>query len=391
MGFRCTHHMRRLLTGLLLAAALVGTAAAAQPARVLAVEWEAGGGKLRWVSPTTLQPVGPAALNVGGAPANVLAVSPDKKLAAFGGGIDGRLRLVRLASLQQQGLLWLRGRSVLKGIWSSPQRLVVLLGDTSPEVVVIEPSTRKIIHRQQLDGVVTGALRVGDRVLTLLTPRARIGPVRLAVIGADGSVRTVAVPGIAAGAEHPAKPEDVARFASPGLVANGSRAVVLGQDRLVEIDLVSLAVREQQLDTRTTARAAKLIEGWSRHAVWLSGNTVAYSGWLADRTGKHTTTGVRLVDVATGATRMLDAKAAGLTRAGSTLLVHGNGPLRGFALDGSLRFELLAGEDTGYVQVAGRYAYVGSGNSTRFSVVDVTDGRVVGLVRTDKPTVFLAP
>ena len=53
--------MRRLLTGLLLAAALAGTAAAAQPARVLAVEWEAGGGKLRWVSPTTLRPVGPAA------------------------------------------------------------------------------------------------------------------------------------------------------------------------------------------------------------------------------------------------------------------------------------------------------------------------------------------
>ena len=68
---------------------------------------------------------------------------------------------------------------------------------------------------------------------------------------------------------------------------------------------------------------------------------------------------------------MLDAKAAGLTRAGSTLLVHGDGPLRGFALDGTLRFELLAGEDTGYVQVAGRYAYVGSGNSTRFAIVDV--------------------
>ena len=40
---------------------------------------------------------------------------------------------------------------------------------------------------------------------------------------------------------------------------------------------------------------------------------------------------------------------------------------RGFALDGTLRYELLAGADTGYVQVAGRYAYVGSGNSTRFA------------------------
>ena len=186
-------------------------------------------------------------------------------------------------------------------------------------------------------------------------------------------------------------PEGTARFASPGLVADGSRAIVLGLDRLVEIDLETLAVRTQQLDTRTTARAAKRVEGWSRRTVWLSGNTVAYSGWSSDAAGKQATTGVRLVDVATGATRMLDAKAASLTRAGSTLLVHGAGPLRGYALDGTLRFELLAGDDTGYVQVAGRYAYVGSGNSTRFAVVDVPAGRIVGLVRTDKPTVILAP
>ena len=80
-----------------------------------------------------------------------------------------------------------------------------------------------------------------------------------------------------------------------------------------------------------------------------------------------------------------------MQRAGSTLLVHGNGPLRGFGLDGTLRYELLGGSDTGYVQVAGRYAYVGSGNSTRFDVVDVQAGRIVGLARTAKPTVVLAP
>jgi hypothetical protein len=37
------------------------------------------------------------------------------------------------------------------------------------------------------------------------------------------------------------------------------------------------------------------------------------------------------------------------------------------------------------------YAYVGSGNSTRFAVVDIRTGRVVGLARTTKPTVVLAP
>jgi hypothetical protein len=383
--------MRRLLTGLLLAVVLVGTAAAAQPARVLAVEWEAGGGKLRWVSPTTLRPVGSAVLNVGGGPADVVAVSPDRTLVAVGGGVEGRLRFVRLGPLRQEGLLWLRGRSVLKGIWSSPRRLVVLLGNAPPEVVVVDPSTRKVVRRQQLSGVTMGAVRAGDRLLTLLTPRDRIGPVRLAVIAGDGSVQTLAVPGITGGAAQPAEPGGTARFASPGLVAEGSRAVVLGPDRLVEIDLATLGVRGQQLDTRTTSRAAKRVEGWGRGAVWLRGDTVAYSGWSSEADGKQATTGVRVVDIKTGATRLLDAAATSVTRAGTTFLLHGGGPLRGFALDGTPRFELLAGADTGYVQVAGRYAYVGSGNSTQFAVVDVLAGSVVGSVRTDKPTTIFAP
>lgn len=383
--------MKRLLTGLLLAAALVGTAAAAQPERVLSVEWQAGGGKLRWVSPTTLRPVGPAVLNVGGAPANVAAVSPDGAVVAIGGGARGRLRFVRLDGLRQQGLLWLGDGFVTEGVWGSSGRLVVLLAGAPPEIVVIEPATRRVLRREQLAGVAMSSARAGRRLLVLLAPRERIGPVQLAVIGADGSVRTVAVPELTAGMAPPAKPEEAARFVSPALVTDGSRAVVLGRESLVEVELETLAVRPQRLDTRTTGRASKILEGWGRSAVWLRGNTIAYSGWSASAAQPRATTGVRLVDVTTGATRTLDATATSVMRAGSTLLVHGAGPLRGFRLDGTLRFELLAGTDTGYVQVAGRHAYVGSGNSMRFVVVDIPTGRILGLARTPYSTVVLDP
>jgi hypothetical protein len=382
--------MRRLLTGLLLAAVLAGTATAAQPGRVLAVEWEAGGGKLRWVSPTTLRPVGSAVLNVGGAPANVVAVSPDRAIAAIGGGAEGRLRFVRLGSLRQEGLLWLGDGSVFEGVWTAPRRLVVLLGGARPEVVVVDPTARKVLRREQLAGTAMAAVPARGRMVALLAQRDGIGPAQLAVIGGDGSVRTVAIPAITAGVTAPTKPTGVSRFASPALAAQGSRAVVLGRESLVEVDLESLAVREQRLDTRTTSRAQKFIEGWGRSAVWLKGSAIAYSGWSADGE-KRATTGIRVADVATGATRLLDAKASSMQRAGSTLLVHGNGPLRAFQLDGTLRYELLGGTDTGYVQVAGRYAYVGSGNSTRFGVVDVQTGRVVGLARSAKPTTVLSP
>ena len=385
--------MRRLLTGLLLAAALAGTATAAQPERVLAVEWgwEGGGGALRWVSPATLRPVGPAVLDVGGAPANVAAVSPDGAVVAIGGGAEGRLRFVRLDGLRQQGrVMWLGGGSVFKGVWASPRRLVVLLGGARPQAVTVDPAVRKVLRREELAGTTMGAVRAGGRVLSLLAPRDGIGPVQLAILGAGGSVRTVAIPGITAGATAPASADDVVRFAAPGLAAAGSRAVVLGRESLVEVDLETLAVRERRLDPRSTARAQKRIEGWGRHAVWLEGDSIAYAGWSAAG-GKQTTIGVHVADVGTGATRTLDALASTVQRAGETLLVHGSGPLRGFRLDGALRFELLAGEDTGYVQVAGRWAYVGSGNSTRFTVVDLQAGRVAGRAQTTKPTVVLAP
>ena len=78
-------------------------------------------------------------------------------------------------------------------------------------------------------------------------------------------------------------------------------------------------------------------------------------------------------------------------RAGSTLLVYGRDELGGYRLDATKRFTVLQGTDTGYVQTAGHWAYVGSGNSTRFTVVDVRSGRVVGRVGTAKPTTIFVP
>lgn len=86
----------------------MSSAGGATPERVLAVEWQAGGGQLRWVSATTLQPAGGASVNVGGAPVDVTAVSPDGTLAALGGG-RSRLRLLDLQPLRSVGFVGLNG------------------------------------------------------------------------------------------------------------------------------------------------------------------------------------------------------------------------------------------------------------------------------------------
>jgi hypothetical protein len=384
--------MKRLLTGLLLIAVLAGTAAAgvAKPERVLAVEWQAGGGKLRWVSPTTMRPVGSAVLNVGGAPADILAISPDGALAAIGGGEDGRLRFVRLDGLRPAGLMWLGGASAFKGIWSAPDRLVVLVGGETAEVVVVDPAAGRVLHREPLPGLALGVVRAGNRLLTLLAPRGRVGTVQLVAVEADGTVRTVALDGIAAGFAPPAAAGAAGRQALPALAANGSRAVVVGVDRLAEVQLETLTVTGRPIVNRTIQKAAKLVHGWHRSAVWLRGDTIALWGSTLGSEGASSI-GVRLLNVATGTERMLDAFALEAARAGSTLLTYGRDELGGYRLDATKRFTVLQGTDTGYVQTAGRWAYVGSGNSTRFAVVDVAGGRVVGHVRTAKPTTVFVP
>jgi len=86
---------------------------------------------------------------------------------------------------------------------------------------------------------------------------------------------------------------------------------------------------------------------------------------------------------------MLDPTAAGATRARDVLLTFGGSALRGYDLTGKLRFELLRGRDTAYVQTAGRWIYVGRNNSTAFTVVDARAGKVVGTARAPSPTIVL--
>ena len=150
--------------------------------------------------------------------------------------------------------------------------------------------------------------------------------------------------------------------------------------------------RRHKAATRAPAGAMKVIEGWSRGAVWLQEDTVAVFGsndaGEGDRV-KHVTTGVEVVDVPSGVRHSLDRTATGAMRAGNVLLTFGGSALRGYDLAGELRFELLHGRDTAYVQTAGRWIYVGRDNSTAFTIVDARTGKVVGTARTPHPTIVL--
>ena len=390
--------MRRLGTALLLAAALAGAAGAAAPAdKVLAVEWKAGGGQLRWVSARTLQPAGGPVVDLGGAPANLVAVSPDGRTGALGGGENGRLRLIDLGRPRSLALLRVGEGFVFEGIWPARDRLVLLLGGRGAEVAVVDPTVRRVVSRRTLRGTALTSVTAGRRLLALLAPGDAIGAARLAVIDAKGRVRTVALPGIQAGFAPPRGPEGTGRQAAPGLAASadGSRAAVVSPGRVVEIDLETLETTGRPLAVRTSSGATKRIAGWSRAAIWAGDHSIAVTGSTESYDGgtrRHTPAGLSLLDVRTGAAHHLDRSSTQATRVGTTHVGHGGAVITGYRLDGTVRFEILDDDgDSGYLQRAGRYLYVGSANSTRFVVVDAEEGRIVGRARTTKPTIIIGP
>lgn len=384
----------RLRLGIVAMAALLaaGLAAGATPRpAVLGVIWE-GNGLLARLDARTLRPVG-RKLDIGTPPVGLVARSPDGRTIALGHGTGAELRLIDLRTMRAAGRIRLATLgSVQAAIWPSPGRLVALLGGARTEFVVVDVRARRVLLRQQLDGELSGATSSGRRLLALLAPRAAIGQARLAMVAEDGIVRTVALP-LSAGFAPAQTPEGVGRQASPGIAIDpgGRRAAVVGDETLVTVDLETLDVTSLK-HVRRPARATKRLEGWGRRAVWLPDDRIAITGWnmtAVNPQAPSSPAGVTLFDLASRTSRELDRGASVIELAGTTLLVSGGSALRGFGPDGTLRFELLGGADTGYLQTSGRWAYVASENSTRFTVVDTRAGTVAGTARTPYPTIVL--
>jgi hypothetical protein len=388
----------KLRLALLVAAAslLLAGAAGAKPHApvVLGISWE-GTGKLAWVNAQTLAPVGRRA-DIGPPPTGVAARSPDRRTIALGSGTAVSLRFVDIRTMRATGRIVVPGSGSLYGaIWPAPERLIALRGGPEPEVLVVDPRARRVLERLPLEGQTMDVRAAGRRLVILLAPNGAIGQARLAVIDEGASVRIVALPGVEAGFTPPATERDVGRHTSPGLAIDprGTRAVIATPQVLLEVDLDALTVKRRlPLVARAPASVLKVVEGWGRSVLWLGGDALAVSGWTDAVEGDdvvHRPTGVELFDLGSGARRVLDARALGATRARDVLLTFGGSALRGFDLQGNRRFQLLRGRDTGYVQTAGRWVYVGRDNSTRFTVVDARARKVVGTVRTPYPTIVL--
>ncbi len=147
-------------------------------------------------------------------------------------------------------------------------------------------------------------------------------------------------------------------------------------DRVFVVDLRTLAVADPgQLRT-----LAKVSDGSVRSAHWLGGGLLAVSGRQWSSEGTSRPAGLRIVDVRTRKTRMVDPTASSFTAVGRNLLVE-SAPSRqalnvtAYGFDGVQRYRVELGGAT-WLKKQGRLGYSCRDAFLR-SVVDLTSGRTV--------------
>jgi hypothetical protein len=394
--------VRKLLVALaaLFVLTAVATATDSAPRPIFGVVW-AGGGKLAWLDPLTLEPVRQTEFRF---PAGYygMALSADGRTIALKPRGALRVRIISAASLRVVRTIPARGVRLAFSIWPSPKRLV---GYAQGDVVVLDPQAGRVVSRRRLDGASLAVASTPRRLVLLLGQKSQIGPVALATVEASGLVRSVQLPTLRAGF---ATVRGISRQAQPGLAIDpsGGRAAVVAPGLVVEVDLASLTVTSHRLERRRPASARKAVDGWSRTAVWAAPSTLAVTGTESAASGdglrmRQTPAGLALVHTRAWEARVIEPGASQVTQAGRTLLATGvrcepaarscrGIGLRGYSLDGSLRFHLFGTESLPTPHVAGGLAYLSDcSNALCYRVVDPLAGRLIGRALPRRPTVLL--
>lgn len=377
-----------------LAAPVTATGEHAAPAKVkgtvLATEWSRAQDFLVRVDADSLRPVSKR-LPLGG---HVYAwsFSPDGRRLAIG---FTRTHIVRIVDIGRMKVIaripaWSAGVSVLA--WVSPRRL---LGWEHAGLFLLDPVARKRLTPRENPANVLIAQRAGHRLVLLGEAPSEAGAAELAVVGADGAVRTVRLHRIRATGSMS---DDLRQFYRPALVLDpAGRAYVVGTQRnepVAEVELDSLNVtyhdlrHERSLLSRfwhwlePAAQAKEPVAGSFRRGTWLGDGKIAVWGDDSVRDGagrvQASPAGLSVIDTRDWTTRLIDADAGHAALAGDTLLAtYERGGLTGFTTDGERRYHLFDDDRSAVEATFGSRAFVVLDRKP-VHVIDAVTGRVLG-------------
>jgi hypothetical protein len=266
------------LAAIVCAIGLLTGGSRAASSRVLGFDWQQK--RLAWVNPTTLSVVGKtvpaarAACSWSFAPNHLHFVYSD---------CDGTLRFVDTRAMKPLGSMQLGYRlGFVDGLtWLRPDRLLALAQvDGVSTLVVIDPTRRRVLRRADLARPAGERVVAGDRMVVLLSAWGSIEPAQVAVVNADGEIRTATIDRIQAGTivnDGDESTPPSARTARPGFAVDPTtgRAFVVSPDMLIAVvDLQTLEVSYHG----ATRSLAKAVDGPSRSAAWLGDGLLAVTG-----------------------------------------------------------------------------------------------------------------
>jgi hypothetical protein len=390
-----------VLGALLLAASSGAATAGSSSGPIVGATW-AGGGELVLLDPLTLAPVQRSSVRLR-AGWSVTRSANGSRLAVANGRT---LRVVDAKTLRE--LATSPMESIRLGVAAWPARDRLIVGQWAPaKAALLDPITGATLASHRLSGTTLGMTTTRDGVVMLLGRTTGLGPLKLALVDRDG-MRLVSLPVVRGGFKPPAEMGGVFVRQHPGLAVDpaGRRAAIVGLDVVVEVDLDTLATRSHELELRTPSSVRKVIEGWSRRAVWATSGLLAVTGvdYEPGPGGRQmvvTPAGLTLVDTRRWGTSIVDPGATEVVLHRRTLLATGTScdgaaqptctgiGLRGYTPEGRMRFHLFGDSSLAGTHVHGRYAYLGGCNSRCYRIVDTITGSIVRDLRTKKQTILV--
>src|SRR5262245_16460313 len=280
--------MKKLAPAAAVAATVIATlalpsahaATASKP--VLGLDGRDAAGRLAWFDPATLARVPGRTVSVGRHTGS-WALSPNGSMLAIADFEYPSIRFVSLGRMRSPGTLLLpwSGDGYVAGItWPRPDRVLVAVSERDGGfVAVVDPQKRKELRRVELP-VIRNTAAVDVGVALLVSPPSVFAPATVAIVDADGGLRTTTVDRISVGAiEHADDPSTFSiDVREPGFAVDraGGRAFVVAPDFTVaEVNLGTLAVAYHSPSARSLA---KVINGPSRQAAWLGNGVRAVAG-----------------------------------------------------------------------------------------------------------------
>jgi hypothetical protein len=343
--------------------------------------------RLAWFDPWTLETLRGRKAPLGRSTGS-WSFSPDRSVLAVAAAQTGyqdrgllKLRFVNARGMRVLGEVAL-GRWPFDSVaWLRADRLLaVVRADSS--IAVVDPSRRSLVRWVPLVRPPVNVVRLPDGLALLLGSEGSFAPAVVAVVDAEGVLRTVTLDRISIGNVFNEQGKIEVRTPGFALDAAGDRAFVVGTDFTVaEIDLDTLRVAYHGGSARSPAKYAY---GPARYAVWLGNGVLAAAGvdYSGDET-KGEPVGLRLIETRDWSTQLVDPSVGYVWRAAGNPIFFATaaGPSTHFdayGMDGTLRYQLDLG-DGEWLRVGGPYGYVCSSKDRALRVLDVGNGAQAGL------------